>query len=289
MNAPDLPARILAVIAKASSQHPACAADVLALVGGEEPAFWAAVEQLYRDRRINTAHIQKKHDPAPWLALWPTGVCLPAAPISGKSLSGLFVRHRPNDLYAAHAPRSVLKPEPAPEPAPTQEEKLMPHRRKKGELQVDLTKLVADHTAESPITVFDAAQRLGVSPDNLRHTARRLVEKGEISETEVQAAGRTVTAYHVKPASAMSVEAAAVTPYPGERRSPLPLYRAGDLTVTEVPHPERAEQIEFALWDNGRLTIAAGDEITQIPPDATKRLALLLGVPGTPPVSSLGA
>lgn len=166
----------------------------------------------------------------------------------------------------------------------------MTPRRKKGELQVDLTKLVTDHTAESPITVFDAAQRLGVSPDNLRHTARRLVEKGEIAETEVQAGGRTVTAYHVKPAPSAPVEATtAVTPYPGERRSPQPLYRAGDLTVTELPHPESAEQIEFALWDDGRLTIAAGGEITQIPPDATKRLALLLGVPGTTPVSSLGA
>lgn len=61
---------------------------------------------------------------------------------------------------------------------------------------------------------------------------------------------------------------------------PQPLYRAGDICVTEI-HPDEAVRIEFALWDDGRLTIAEGDEILLLPAEATKRLALLLGVPGS--------
>ena len=62
MNAPQilsLADRILGAIAKATSQRPANATDVLALVGGDEPAYWAAIEQLTRDRRINSAHLHR--------------------------------------------------------------------------------------------------------------------------------------------------------------------------------------------------------------------------------------
>lgn len=104
----DLPDLILSKISRSTSQRPARAADVLAMVGGKAPAFWAAVEQLYREHRINTAHIQKKGDSAPWLAIWPTGMLAAPVPLSGNALTCLFVRHRPlsDALRAAQAPRS---------------------------------------------------------------------------------------------------------------------------------------------------------------------------------------
>lgn len=104
----DLPDRILAWIAKSTSQRPARAADVLAMMGGEATTFWAAVEQLYREHRINTAHVQKRGEAAPWLAIWPTGVLVAPTRLSGNALTSLFVRHRPlrDALRAAQAPRS---------------------------------------------------------------------------------------------------------------------------------------------------------------------------------------
>ena len=47
-----------------------------------------------------------KGETAPWLAIWPTGVCLPPRAFIGASLSGLFVRHDSTALKRAHAPRS---------------------------------------------------------------------------------------------------------------------------------------------------------------------------------------
>ena len=70
-------------------------------------------------------------------------------------------------------------------------------------------------------------------------------------------------------------------PVPPAESAPAPLYRAGDLRVTEIPAEPHPAPIEFALWDDGRLSICDGDEIVLIPSDAVCRLALLLGVPGT--------
>lgn len=72
-----------------------------------------------------------------------------------------------------------------------------------------------------------------------------------------------------------------------DRRAPHPLYRAGDIEVTEIA--EQASDVRFALWDDGTLTITDGDDILQYGPDVPRRLALLLGVPGTSNVSNLGA
>ena len=100
--------RILAAITRNNSKRPARAADVFAQVGGAEAEFWAALEALLRTTRIHTAHVQHpaKGETAPWLAIWPTGVCLPPRAFNGASLSGLFVRHDSTALKRAHAPRS---------------------------------------------------------------------------------------------------------------------------------------------------------------------------------------
>ncbi|HRQ57631.1 MAG TPA: hypothetical protein PLN31_09440, partial [Azoarcus taiwanensis] len=70
--------------------------------------FWASVEGLTRSRQINTALIHRpRQDPEPWLAMWPTGVCLRDKGWTGDSHRGLF--DRPGSmreaLYEAHAPK----------------------------------------------------------------------------------------------------------------------------------------------------------------------------------------
>ncbi len=103
--------RILAQIERASSKRPARAADVAALVGGPEPDFWRALEQMAAAGLVATAHIQRmKRDAEPWLAIWPTGVVLTPARLSGASLSQLFTPHRPmkQALRRASAPRTRL-------------------------------------------------------------------------------------------------------------------------------------------------------------------------------------
>jgi len=106
---PDaLAERILAAITRNNSKRPARAADVFAQLGGTEADFWAALEGLLRNTRIHTAHIQRpaQGDTAPWLAIWPTGVCLPAPAWSASRMSSLFVRHDSAALKKAHSPRS---------------------------------------------------------------------------------------------------------------------------------------------------------------------------------------
>ncbi|MCC4116378.1 hypothetical protein LLG90_13540 [Aromatoleum toluclasticum] len=335
MNAPNLPDRILGKIAKANGQRPARAADVLALVGGAEPGFWAAVEQLYREHRINTAHIQKKGDPEPWLAIWPTGVCLPAAPQSGKTLSGLFVRHRLGDFHAAHAPRSNPKPEATPKPAPNpktepNKEPVMDMptniRRPHGTLQDAIAQHLTGRGAAGAVTVAELANLLCDAPQNIRFAVQAMAKKGVLLVTERKNGGRTAAAYYdaatvAAEAPAASQESAAVptvaeepaaisdalataepepaatSPVAVDRRAPQPLYRDGDLTVAEI-HDDLASlagaaaepvRVRLALWDDGTLVIADGDEILQYPADVTRRLALLLGVPCNPIVSPIGA
>ncbi|SIQ95523.1 hypothetical protein SAMN05421829_108135 [Aromatoleum tolulyticum] len=330
----DLHGRILARIAKSTGQRPSRAADVLAMVGGAEPGFWAAVEQLYRERRINTAHIQKKGDPEPWLALWPTGLPPSSSGWTSNSHTALFVKPRADDLFQAFAPRSAPKPAVAPKPAPakkteTKKEPVMDTptnaRRAHGTLQAELAKHLTGVSKADSWRVSQLAEKMFDDPQNIRFALKALVAKGELAVIEVQNGGRTAAAYYdpatepapeaapaslpEEPVPAAVVTAAAevlttiaeaaapapVEPEPAaiaptvERRAPTPLYRAGDLTVMEVAEPPAPERVEFALWDDGRLTIAAQNEILLIPADATKRLALLLGVPGNQPVSNLGA
>lgn len=107
----DIVTRILAQIKQASSKRPARAADIAALIGGPEAAFWATLEQMVAAGLVATAHIQRmKRDAEPWLAIWPTGVVLTPARLSGASLSHLFTPQRPLNqaLRQASAPRKRL-------------------------------------------------------------------------------------------------------------------------------------------------------------------------------------
>ena len=52
---------------------------------------------------------------------------------------------------------------------------------------------------------------------------------------------------------------------------------------TPAPPPQATPaRVSFALWDDGGLSIYDGDDLLQLPPADTARLARLLGVPGSP-------
>lgn len=304
--AAELPERVLAAIAKATSQHPARADAVRARTGADEAAFAAAIEQLAAERRLNCAWIQKAGDAEPWLAIWPTGLPAKSAAWTNGSHGALFVTHRPNDLYQAHAPRST--PPAAPEPATESEPNNMETTRKNPPLRENFVALLA--RLDCAITLSAAAVKLGSTKEALRHHARALVKQGAIVETAIISDGRGETAYcspqfiagdseDAAKADASPVvddiaaAVAAMEPEP-EMAPPAALYGAGDLTVTEIPAvaaaapaapaapdtPAPEHVVRIALWDDGTLTIADGDDILQYGPDVTRRLALLLGVPG---------
>jgi len=53
--------------------------------------------------------------------------------------------------------------------------------------------------------------------------------------------------------------------------------------ATPAPPPQaKPARVSFALWDDGGLSIYDGDDLLQLPPADTARLARLLGVPGNP-------
>ena len=105
----DIADRILHCIAANTSRRPARARDVAAQVGGPEAEYWAALESLVSTCQVATAHIQRmRHDPEPWLAIWPTGVRPPApGRLTGAQMSGLFAKQVPlaDRLRQVNAPK----------------------------------------------------------------------------------------------------------------------------------------------------------------------------------------
>ncbi len=53
-------------------------------------------------------------------------------------------------------------------------------------------------------------------------------------------------------------------------------YIVADCDVDDI----EVDDIRFALWDDGSLSIAEGNVLRNYSRDAVRRLALLLGVPG---------
>lgn len=204
--------RILGAITRSTSQHPANAADVLARVGGDEVFFWAAIEQLTRERRINSAHIHRPAtDPAPWLGIWPTGICLPPPPMSGRHLSGLFVPRRHHDLRSAGAPRTAPKPAPQPvneeppmiaspavtapaTPAPTP---ATPHLNA-AERRDLARKHIAGRTRDNAIALADLAEQLQITPKGLQYIAECLAGEG-VAERVVTGTGNKRKAWLYDP------------------------------------------------------------------------------------------
>lgn len=301
----DLGARILVQLAGHDSKRPARADDIAALIGGDEPAYWAAVERLKATSQINCAHIKRGADPEPWLAIWPTG--LPARNNTWKALNarGCFAVHHietPRRLPQSPAQRrayedNAMKRNPNP---------AAPDRRER------IAELVRGRALAQGLLLADIAPELGISVEGVRYLVKGMlgglrVARGRLPgehadrlfDPAVSVAG-VVSA----PAAAASRQGthdnSAEPPAPAPAAppvTPIDPVCAGlaaiadalgdmepddgiDLTAAaaQVPNAPRA-RISYALWDDGGLSIYDGDELIQLPPADVARLARLLGVP----------
>ncbi|HRD34049.1 MAG TPA: hypothetical protein PLR02_07315 [Rhodocyclaceae bacterium] len=198
----DLANLILAKLARASSKRPARAADVAALVGGHEPDFWRALEQLVVHRQVATAHIQRPaRDPEPWLAIWPTGLHAAPGGWTGNSHSCLFVPTTPTHeaLHAAQAPRvRAVAPEPDPAPVPAV-------RRPVGELQKAVLTAARGRSRANALRFVDLGAQLNSTNQTLVCCVRRLASQGRLGIAEVAPRGNSRLAVYDLAAEAKAV------------------------------------------------------------------------------------
>ena len=331
--------RILAAIAGAHSRKPANADDVLAVIGGDAPEFWRAVEQLKCESRINAATIKTALDAAPWMAIWPTGT--PVAHRTWKDLNavGAF-----STLPAACMPKRMpTTPDPERDPRPdlrkitrAAEGKIVPvsadQRRER------IAQLAAGRTLEHGLKFSEVAEDLGISVEGVRYLIKRMGEGSRVAFGHVagESAHRIYDPAAEIPADVSLIregdmaaeqpaaEVAAVWPWeepdqvisgpnvgPNAEPNAEPCAEpctdacadfpgwssiAADLAAiadaigdmepespTPAPPPQaNPARMSFALWDDGGLSIYDGDDLLQLPPADTARLARLLGVPGNP-------
>lgn len=284
----ELAERILAHIAKADSRHPARAADVAAALGGPEPGFWVALEQLAATRQVNSAHIHRPAvDPEPWLAIWPTGVLVDNGAWRNGSHTQLFVPQRPlaSALAEAAGPRAARVAQ-APRKPSHQENRMKPEEPKAPGRDFLQRQVLAELAAAgAPMTCTDLALATGRSVPNVYSSCSRLVKKGTIERVENGA----------HPAYQLAARAASAEPLaPILDESPLP---PDDLDAWE-PEPEASASHDgyrydpaaedgpaprFALWDDGALDIVETDRVLRLGREDVRRLAMLLGVPGAQP------
>ncbi|ANQ83667.1 hypothetical protein dqs_0591 [Azoarcus olearius] len=283
MNAPDpvvsLEERILAAIAKASSKQPASADDVLAIVGGDASAYWTALEQLIQTRQIATAHVQRPAtDAAPWLAIWPTGVVINVGRVTAAVLSRLFVPQRRSAVRDAHAPRSAAIAPPktvaVKEPVMTTTAAPKKTRESASLNRASIAEMVRGRTAANGLLVSTIAGRLSLTTQGTDYLIKAMIASGQVDR--IRLPGQTADRIY-DPTAIDAAAPEAVTPeQPAYRHDDIQVHElvAGDVQ-TVPPSPD----VRFALWDDGSLSVCDGDEITLLPADAVKRLALLLGVP----------
>lgn len=167
MNAP-LPStadRILQHLRGHHARKPARADDILAMAGGPEAEFWAALEQLVAQCQINTAHIQRRGEPAAWLAIWPTGIIHHPGRLTNARLSDLFTPTR----SARDILRDVSGPKARTAPAGTEPKAARAARR--GRPAIDWTDriraILAGRARDDALTVRQICIALGsrsVSP-----------------------------------------------------------------------------------------------------------------------------
>lgn len=292
--------RILAAIASAHSRKPANADDVLAVIGGDAPDFWRAVEQLKDECRINAATIKTQLDAAPWMAIWPTGT--PVAHRTWKDLNaaGAFAT-----LPAACMPKRMpttpdLERDPRPDLRKITREaegKIVPisadQRRDR------IAQLAAGRTLANGIKFADVAADLGISVEGVRYLTKRM---GEGNRIAVGLLGTELAHRIYDPAAELADYVSLVRE--GDMAAEQPAADI-DLTAAAAPTakpcgacadgcqgtecrlikdspPIHADRVTFALWDDGGLSIYDGDDLLQLPPADTARLARLLGVPGNP-------
>lgn len=316
---PTTAERVLQHLAGHTSKKPAREGDLLALVGGAEADFWAAIEALRSGGAINTAHIQRAGDPAPWLALWPTG--LPVQHRSWKDLNarGCFaVQHieTPRRFPQSPAARRDLE-----------ETRTMPKNKRTRSSAEDRRNRIAELVQGRPIgqgiTVAEVAEQLELTTQGVRNLLESMlgglrVAKGRVpGERADRLYDPTASVAAIVPERAPAPQQAAPSAPEVCPAQPLePIEPADISTIADflsaaaaaigdmepAPAPCIAEaaaqvaqlaatpaRIEFALWDDGRVSIYDGDTLLMLQAADTVRLARLLGVPGHALASEVAA
>lgn len=296
----ELADRIVGAIASATSKQPANAADVLALVGGEESAYWAALESLIAARRVCSAHIHRPAvDPAPWLAIYPAAGAPRRDSLHAINARGGFRLAPP----ASAVPRFPRRPDPTRDPRPdlrtatttptdsaTKEtppvttEASCPARSTTttaDQRRSAIAKMVAGLPLDRGLPLKIIAQRIGLSVAGVEYLLRTLIADQTCAKGKAGGKGLFVV-YDPKAeaasASAVSDDGAIDE---GDQHAivgidfePEPESQAPDVSSPAAP------EIRFGLWDDGSLTIIDGDDVIQLETRAVRRLALLLGVSG---------
>lgn len=320
--AADLGERILAQLAGHDSKRPARADDIAALIGGEEPAYWAAVEHLKATSQINCAHIKGPRDPEPWLAIWPTGI--PARMDTWHDLNarGHFNTHRP--FTPQRMPQTIAARRAAQEIEMKQSPQATVQRRDK------IAALVAGRPLADGLPLKALAAELDIGVEGVRHLIKSMlggqrVALGKLPKEPGHRAYDPSAADHLRDATKMVeppaqeaagasrqgiLDSSAAQPAadtPAAPVTPVDPVCAGlaaiadalgdmepaddiDLTAAAAQVCETSpQQTTFALWDDGGLSIYDGDELLQIAPADVARLARLLGVPGCQLASGVAA
>lgn len=286
----DLAERILAHIAKSDSRNPARADDVAAALdlAPNATAFTDALAELDRAHRINCATLQRLAvDPAPWLAIWPTGLAVDPGAWTANGHRALFVRHTPlrQALHQAAAPRVATPPAKEKAAMPTTDTTApQPHLRP-GELQHKVLQLLVE--AGTALTYAEIAERTGRgTPQNIRFACKRLIEQGEVLLEVRPGVRRPVHAVSVAPPIVKPAPAAPPTldetPPDAEDLDgwePEAEPAASHDGYRQDPAAEAGPAPRFALWDNGTLDIIEPDRVLRLARPDVARLALLLGVP----------
>lgn len=194
----DLQSNILTQIARATSRRPARATEVLALVGGPGSAFWHALEQLVDTHRVATAYIQKPaRDPAPWLAIWPTGVHARTGSWTGNSHSCLFVP-TPAISAATHKAQAPRVRAVAPEPEPAAPRAL-------GKLQQAVLDAARGRTCADALRFVDLCGQIHCTQQTLASCVRRLASQRRLGIAELTPRGKSRLAVYDLAAEAQAV------------------------------------------------------------------------------------
>jgi len=262
MDAP-LTERILAQISTASSRKPADAGATHASISGvTRKEFDAAVFLLERQRRICICMIQR--DGLTRMVIWPTGVI---APFAG------WTSEDHNYLYTPTDPRRF----PA-RPKPIEEQTMNQKSRSPSQDKIyAIRKAISGLTKDKAIKLVDIGLAMGLEKQtaspSLRSALQFLVDAGE-AETVIAKSESGQNAIHVFDPSASGAEDAAPESIAAE---PAQIH-------TETPdQTDQPEEMRFGLWDDGSLTIIAGDDVIQLDTKRVARLALLLGVSSDSP------
>lgn len=272
--------QIATLIASNDSKRPARAPDLAAQVGGDEAAFWKALEQMKRDARINTALIKRGQDPEPWLAIWPT--CLPPRNDTWKDLNarGHFAIHPshttpprfPQAADPERDPRPDLRrithpKEPAMKATPASHTRIEADRNRQ-----QIADLVRGKPMGEGMTVKDIANALGLSTAATSYLIDTI-------KTDSVARGRK-EGQRADVVYDPRVDAAATEGDAGCGACGDACSNSGTCRVQAESPPLQFPRIEFSLWDDGRLSIYDGNDLVQLTGADTARLARLLGVPG---------